>query len=78
MDVYKCLVPSRQGDALISRRATSRLVKLVEQEERWEAHDHPQIHPQNWGGNEQNRTVTCMMLKSQASDKRKNVTLSCN
>ncbi|GFX78732.1 uncharacterized protein TNCV_3695681 [Trichonephila clavipes] len=77
MDVCKCLVPSRQGDALNSRRAASRLVKLVE-EERWVAPEHPQRHSQNWGGNEQIRTVTCMMLKAKANDKRKNVTLSCD
>ncbi|GFU43124.1 uncharacterized protein TNCV_947421 [Trichonephila clavipes] len=78
MDVCKCLVPSRQGDALNSRQAVSRLVKLVEEKERWEALDHPQGPPQNWGENEKNRTVTCVILKVKANDKRKNLTLSCD
>ncbi|GFT98081.1 uncharacterized protein TNCV_789031 [Trichonephila clavipes] len=54
-----------------SRRATSPLVRLVEGEERWEAPDHPQdVLPLNWGGIEPNRTVTCMVLKTTANDKR--------
>ncbi|GFV02216.1 uncharacterized protein TNCV_485371 [Trichonephila clavipes] len=48
-------------------RATSLLVRLVEEEERWEIPD----HPQNWGGIETNRTVTCMMLKADENDRRK-------
>ncbi|GFV71087.1 hypothetical protein TNCV_1662441 [Trichonephila clavipes] len=28
--------------------------------------------PLNWGGTEQNRTVTCMVLKAKANDRRKN------
>ncbi|GFY34102.1 uncharacterized protein TNCV_4983051 [Trichonephila clavipes] len=55
MDVFKCTVPSRHGGTLNSRRAASSLVRLVEGEERWEASG----RPQNWGGIEQNRTVTC-------------------
>ncbi|GFV56396.1 uncharacterized protein TNCV_855491 [Trichonephila clavipes] len=74
MDVCKCIVPSRQGGTLNSRRAASPLVRLVEEEERWEAPDHPQgVLPQNWGGTEQNRTVTCMVLKAKANDRRKNL-----
>ncbi|GFT45156.1 uncharacterized protein TNCV_4775491 [Trichonephila clavipes] len=76
MDVCKCLVPSRQGDALNSRQVISRLVKLVEEKERWEALDHPHRPPQNWGESEKNRTVTCVILKVKANDKRKNLTLS--
>ncbi|GFW87440.1 transposable element Tc3 transposase [Trichonephila clavipes] len=49
------------------RRATSLLVRLVEEEDRWEIPD----HPQNWGGIETNRTVTCMMLKADENDRRK-------
>ncbi|GFV44834.1 uncharacterized protein TNCV_563831 [Trichonephila clavipes] len=41
MDVCKCIVPSRNGGTLNSRRAASPLVRLVEGEERWEAPDHP-------------------------------------
>ncbi|GFW06893.1 dual specificity protein phosphatase 22 [Trichonephila clavipes] len=33
MDVCKCIVPSRQGDTLNSRRASNPLVRLVEGEE---------------------------------------------
>ncbi|GFU75639.1 hypothetical protein TNCV_2863531 [Trichonephila clavipes] len=32
--------------------------------------------PQNWGETEQNRTVTCMVLKAKANDRLKNLTLS--
>ncbi|GFU68395.1 uncharacterized protein TNCV_3077831 [Trichonephila clavipes] len=58
MDISKCIVPSRHGGTLNSRRAARSLVSLVEREERWEASDHPQdFLPYNWGGTEQNRTV---------------------
>ncbi|GFW62845.1 uncharacterized protein TNCV_4451941 [Trichonephila clavipes] len=43
MDVCKCIVPLRHGCTLNSRRAASPLVWLVEEEERWEAPDHPQV-----------------------------------
>ncbi|GFY13056.1 transposable element Tc3 transposase [Trichonephila clavipes] len=49
------------------RRATSLLVRLVEEEERWEVPD----HPQNWGGIEPNHTVTCMVLFAEENDRRK-------
>ncbi|GFV43130.1 uncharacterized protein TNCV_1410271 [Trichonephila clavipes] len=76
MDVSKCKVPSRHGVTLNSRRAASPLVRLVEGEERWEAPDHPQcVLPQNWGGTEQNRSITGMVLKAKA-DRRKNLALS--
>ncbi|GFV00227.1 zinc finger protein [Trichonephila clavipes] len=53
---------------LNNRRAASPLVWLVEGEERW---DHTQgALPQNRGGNERNRTVTCMVLKATANDRR--------
>ncbi|GFV42062.1 hypothetical protein TNCV_2452341 [Trichonephila clavipes] len=53
--------------------ATSTLVRLVEREDRWDVIDHHQgFHPQNWGGTEQNLTVTCMVLKAKANDRRKN------
>ncbi|GFW34087.1 uncharacterized protein TNCV_287711 [Trichonephila clavipes] len=56
---------------LNSRRAASPLVWL-EGEARWEAPDHPQgFLPLNWGGTEQKRTVTCMVLKAKANDRRK-------
>ncbi|GFU46624.1 uncharacterized protein TNCV_1546411 [Trichonephila clavipes] len=63
----------RHGGTLNSRRAASRLVWLVEGEERREAPGHPQgFLPLNWGGTEQNRTVTCMVLKAKVYDMRKN------
>ncbi|GFS77386.1 hypothetical protein TNCV_4566201 [Trichonephila clavipes] len=37
MDVCKCIVPSRHGSTLNSRRAASSLVRLMEKEEKWEA-----------------------------------------
>ncbi|GFV33403.1 uncharacterized protein TNCV_4164401 [Trichonephila clavipes] len=53
MDVCKWIVPSRHGGTLNSHRAASPLVRLVEEEKRWEAPDHPQsILPQNWGETE--------------------------
>ncbi|GFV59283.1 uncharacterized protein TNCV_2340241 [Trichonephila clavipes] len=36
----------------------------------WEAPDHPQdVLPQNWGGTELKRSVTCMVLKATANDR---------
>ncbi|GFY16800.1 uncharacterized protein TNCV_4338011 [Trichonephila clavipes] len=74
MDVCKLIVPSRHGSALNSHLAASPLVKLVEGVEKWEASGHPQgVLPQNWGGTEQNRTVTCVVLKVKANDRHKNL-----
>ncbi|GFV91016.1 hypothetical protein TNCV_1248991 [Trichonephila clavipes] len=71
MDVCKCIVPLRHGGTLNSRRAASPLVWLEEGEDRWGAPDDPQgVLPQNWGRNESNRTVTCMMLKATDNDRR--------
>ncbi|GFS90808.1 transposable element Tcb1 transposase [Trichonephila clavipes] len=71
MDVCKCIVTSWHGGTLNSRRATSPLVRLVEGEEIWEAPDHPQgVLSQNWGETELNRSVTCMVLKATANDRR--------
>ncbi|GFT08594.1 uncharacterized protein TNCV_661701 [Trichonephila clavipes] len=73
MDVCKCIVPLRHGGTLNSRRAASPLVWLVEGEERWEAPDDPQgFLPLNWGGTEQNRLVTCVVLKAKDNDRLKN------
>ncbi|GFS76540.1 uncharacterized protein TNCV_1621491 [Trichonephila clavipes] len=67
MGVCICIVPSRYGDTLNSHRATSPLVRLVGEKERWEVPDHPQgVLPQNWGGTGQNRTVACMVFKVKA------------
>ncbi|GFT95867.1 uncharacterized protein TNCV_312121 [Trichonephila clavipes] len=58
-------------NTLNSRRAASPLVKLVEREERWESSDHSQgVRPQNWGETEINPSVTCMVLKTTANDRR--------
>ncbi|GFX59639.1 uncharacterized protein TNCV_3754041 [Trichonephila clavipes] len=71
MDVCKCIVPALYGGTLNSRRAASPLVRLVEGKERWEASDHPQrVLTLNWGGIEPNRTITCMVLKATANDRR--------
>ncbi|GFW56780.1 uncharacterized protein TNCV_4068601 [Trichonephila clavipes] len=70
MDVYKYIVPSRHGGTLNSRRAAIPLLRLVAGEERWEAHDYRQgVLPQNWGENELNRSVTCMVLKATVYDR---------
>ncbi|GFV61589.1 hypothetical protein TNCV_931941 [Trichonephila clavipes] len=53
---------------LNSHRAASPLVRLVEGKERWEAPwPTPGLLPLNWGGTEQNRTVTFMVLKAKAT-----------
>ncbi|GFY12041.1 synaptojanin-1 [Trichonephila clavipes] len=71
MDVYKCVVPSWHRGTLNSQRAANPLVRLVEGEESWETSDHSQsVFPLNWGGTEPNRTVTCMVLKATANDRR--------
>ncbi|GFX19773.1 hypothetical protein TNCV_2076801 [Trichonephila clavipes] len=58
-----------------SHRAVSPLLRLAEGEERWEASDYSQgVLPQNRGGTQQIHTVTCMVLKSKADDRRKNLT----
>ncbi|GFX69514.1 uncharacterized protein TNCV_380831 [Trichonephila clavipes] len=76
MDVFKCIVPSRHGGTLNCRRAASPLVRLLGGEERREASDQPQgLLLQNWDGTEQNRTVTCMVLKAKAKDRLKNLAL---
>ncbi|GFX23248.1 uncharacterized protein TNCV_4560301 [Trichonephila clavipes] len=73
MDVCKCKVPLRQGGILNSRRAASPLVWLVEGEEWWEAPSHLQgFLPLIWGETDQNCTVTCMVLKAKANDRREN------
>ncbi|GFV55929.1 hypothetical protein TNCV_7281 [Trichonephila clavipes] len=55
-----------------TQHAASPLVWLVEEEERSEAPDHPQgFLPLNWVRTEQNRSVTCMVLKAKANDRRK-------
>ncbi|GFW55926.1 uncharacterized protein TNCV_4390671 [Trichonephila clavipes] len=71
MDVCKCIVLSRHGGTLNNHRAASPFVRLVKEEERWEAPGHPQgVFPQNWGETELNRSVTCMVLKATANNSR--------
>ncbi|GFV38872.1 uncharacterized protein TNCV_2814881 [Trichonephila clavipes] len=56
---------------LNSRRATSPLVRLVEGELRWDAPDHHQgALSLNWGETELNRSITCMVFKAKANDRR--------
>ncbi|GFW40168.1 uncharacterized protein TNCV_5118511 [Trichonephila clavipes] len=75
--VFKSPMHLRHGGTQNSRRAASPLVRLVEGEERWEDPNHPQgVLPKNWSGTEQTRTVTCMVLKAKANDRRKNLALS--
>ncbi|GFW11290.1 HTH_Tnp_Tc3_2 domain-containing protein [Trichonephila clavipes] len=58
------IVPLWHGDTLNSRRAPSPLVRLVEEEERWEAPDHPQgVFPQNWGTTELNHAANWMWTR---------------
>ncbi|GFU84979.1 DUF1758 domain-containing protein [Trichonephila clavipes] len=52
-----------------SRRTATPLVRLVEGEETWEA-PAPRVFSQNWGRNELNRSVTCMVLKATTNDRR--------
>ncbi|GFX19860.1 uncharacterized protein TNCV_1434211 [Trichonephila clavipes] len=77
MDVSKCIVPSGHGGTTLnSSRAASPLMRFVEGEDRLEASDLPQdVLPQKWGGTEQNRTVTSMVLKAKADIRRKNLAL---
>ncbi|GFV22916.1 uncharacterized protein TNCV_2623691 [Trichonephila clavipes] len=71
MDVCKCIVPSRHGVTLNSHRAAIPLVRLVEGKKRLEAIDPILgVLPQNWDETELNRSVTCMVLKATANDRR--------
>ncbi|GFV68436.1 hypothetical protein TNCV_3128921 [Trichonephila clavipes] len=65
MVVCKCIVPLRQEGTLNSSRAASPLAGLVEGEEggHWLP---PVVSPSKLGG-----TVTYMMLKDKAKDRRK-------
>ncbi|GFS84512.1 uncharacterized protein TNCV_4606851 [Trichonephila clavipes] len=75
MDVYKCIVPLQHGGTINSHRAESPLLRLVEGKERWEASDHRQgvPPPKNWGGTEQNHTITFMVLKAKANVRRTSI-----
>ncbi|GFU56993.1 uncharacterized protein TNCV_1778671 [Trichonephila clavipes] len=73
MDVCKCIVPLRHGGTLDSRQASRPLVRLVEEEESWEASGHAKgFLPLNRGGTEQTPAVPCLVLKAKANDRRKN------
>ncbi|GFX75193.1 hypothetical protein TNCV_3171201 [Trichonephila clavipes] len=61
----------QQGSTLNIHRAISSLVRLVIREEGGRSLAHLQgVHPQNWGGTEPKRNVTCMMLKALDYDRR--------
>ncbi|GFT09100.1 uncharacterized protein TNCV_4105551 [Trichonephila clavipes] len=69
MDVCKCIVPSRHGGTLNSRRAASPLVRMVAGDERPLTLTQG-VLPQNRGRTELNRAVTYMVLKATANDRR--------
>ncbi|GFW65061.1 uncharacterized protein TNCV_393271 [Trichonephila clavipes] len=72
------IVPSLYEGTLNNRRAANSLVRLVLGEEKWEVPDNPQgVLPQNWGGAEENRTDTCMVIKVNVNDRRKDLA-SCH
>ncbi|GFX68749.1 uncharacterized protein TNCV_4069931 [Trichonephila clavipes] len=69
MGVCKCVVPLRNESTLNNHRAACPLVWLVEGEQKWEAPDHLEgVLPQNSGGTELKRTVTCLVLKAKDND----------
>ncbi|GFV88953.1 hypothetical protein TNCV_442181 [Trichonephila clavipes] len=70
MTVCKCIMPLRQRSTLNCRRASRPLMRLVEGEDRREAFEQSQGVLQNWGGNNSNRTVNCMVLRGKANDRR--------
>ncbi|GFU48350.1 uncharacterized protein TNCV_3342431 [Trichonephila clavipes] len=77
MDVCKHITLWRLEGTLSSRRIESPLLMLVGGKERRDASVYPQGDlPQNWGGTEQNRTITCMVLKAKANDRHKNLSFS--
>ncbi|GFW16813.1 uncharacterized protein TNCV_2759421 [Trichonephila clavipes] len=80
MDVCKCIVPLRHGGTLNSRRVACSLVRLMVREERRETPTSPPqgVLPQNWGGIELNRTVTCMMLKATAKANDRGTSSPCH
>ncbi|GFV04741.1 hypothetical protein TNCV_2219811 [Trichonephila clavipes] len=70
-------VPSRHGGTLSSCQAASTLVRLVAGDERWETPDPTtECPPSELGRTELNRTVTCMVLKATANDRRTSSPLS--
>ncbi|GFS88589.1 hypothetical protein TNCV_1461921 [Trichonephila clavipes] len=63
--------PSKLGWNRAKKYCHLPLVMSVEGEEKWEAPDSPPgYYPSKWGGTEQNCTVTCMLLKATAKDRR--------
>ncbi|GFV29986.1 hypothetical protein TNCV_3100631 [Trichonephila clavipes] len=65
------------GSTLNSRRSTSPLVMLIEGGREVGGSLSPQgVLPQNLGGTEQNRTVTCIVLKAKAYERCKNLVAS--
>ncbi|GFX69109.1 cullin-4A [Trichonephila clavipes] len=76
IDVCKCIGASRHEGTLNNRRAARLLVRLVERMRGGRPLTLPQgVLPQNWGGTELNCTVTCMVLKATANDRRTSSTL---
>ncbi|GFV36446.1 uncharacterized protein TNCV_2234931 [Trichonephila clavipes] len=79
MDFCECILPLQYEVTLKSCRAARPLMRLLEEEERWESPDHPQgFLPLKWGRTEQNRTVACMVLNAKANNMRTNLGLGCD
>ncbi|GFT17886.1 uncharacterized protein TNCV_4910591 [Trichonephila clavipes] len=78
MDVCKCIAPLRHVGTLNKHRLVPQVLSFVLFGGRGrEVGGHLPL-PQNWGGMEKNRTVTCMVLKAKPKDRRKILTLSHN
>ncbi|GFV89001.1 hypothetical protein TNCV_4912011 [Trichonephila clavipes] len=76
MDVCKCIVPSRYGDILNCCRAEGLLYDRWKGKRGGRPLNPSGAFPQNLDGTEQNHVVTCMVLKAEANDRRKNIALS--
>ncbi|GFV16204.1 piggyBac transposable element-derived protein 4 [Trichonephila clavipes] len=67
IDVCKCIVPSRRRGTLSLKSSR----EIDGSKDRWEAPDSLQgVLSQNWGRIEPNPTITCMVLKHLAKDRR--------
>ncbi|GFW28308.1 transposable element Tcb1 transposase [Trichonephila clavipes] len=63
--------PKRTDCQFVRQSAASPFVRLGKEEERWEVFDHSQsVFSLNWDRTEPNGTVTCMVLKAKANERR--------
>ncbi|GFX86129.1 cullin-4A [Trichonephila clavipes] len=68
MDVCQCILPSRNGGTFNSRRVFHEVGGMGREVR---GTGHPQgVLPQNWGETEINSSITCMVLKAMANDRR--------